>query len=370
MDSSTLIDLPPSLTAWASPTRRPFIQSTLTRKHVRAPLIEAQTVYPDAASLPPSLAVTRLRHHAPLGSPRFVRRPDEHAESDAIVRIFEFWNRLDWIMYNSSVIPRNSTKQLPLGNRHLYQSGYVREVQLRRMLQLVRSFRPLSQRAIYCETGMNGGHSVAAMLLAHPNLKAYVFDLVGYKYSERVAALLSESFGERFELRRGSSRHSLPVFVPSIVANGSRCDLIFVDGDHKDVGALQDIKTLRWAARWAADDDGGGNRSSSAAARGAPFSEPPSVLLVDDIHLGPSLAVLHEQVRGHLTVLERYGPFPRATRHNPCMRMPAGGFAQTNGIPHAFKDRENLCHNWGFLVAHYTAARGARNRTKVASKPR
>ena len=50
-----------------------------------------------------------------------------------------------------------------------FMAGYIREVQLRRMLQLVRE----PNVTHYCEVGMNGGHSLVAMLLGNPNATAH-----------------------------------------------------------------------------------------------------------------------------------------------------------------------------------------------------
>ena len=61
----------------------------------------------------------------------------------------------------------------------------------------------------YCEIGMNGGHSVIAMLEANENITAHVFDLMMWNYSNPIAALISTRFGKRFILHRGDSRKTV-----------------------------------------------------------------------------------------------------------------------------------------------------------------
>jgi hypothetical protein len=106
---------------------------------------------------------------------------------------------LDAIMFERSRLIRdrkNGSMSVNVGRAHSWQTGYVREVQVRRMVQLVRE--PNVRH--YCEVGMNGGHSVAAMLLANPAAHAHVFDIMKLKYSWTVAELLSIAFRERFNL--------------------------------------------------------------------------------------------------------------------------------------------------------------------------
>ena len=87
-------------------------------------------------------------------------------------------------------------------SRSNYQTGYVQEVQVRRMDQLV------SEPGVrtYCEVGMNGGHSAAAMLLANPHLTVHSFDLMFWNYSRPVVRLLGTAFGDRFISHPGNSR--------------------------------------------------------------------------------------------------------------------------------------------------------------------
>lgn len=180
---------------------------------------------------------------------------------------------------------------------------------------------------------MNGGHSVAAMLIANPTLEAVIFDLMAYKYSSACWKHLVSTFGQRLELHRGLSQRTIPAYTKHVYAvgngadrGGRACDLMLVDGDHEDVGALDDLRRLRGL--------------STTATR----------IVIDDIQLGLALAVQHEQHGGRLVVLERYGPFAPASLHNPCMRTPAG-WATRAGIP--LMKVGDLCQSWGFVVARY-----------------
>jgi hypothetical protein len=90
------------------------------------------------------------------------------------------------------------------------------------MVQLVRSPQLLEAGGgHYCEIGMNGGHSVSAMLLANPTATAHVFDLMRLKYSWRVADLLGVTFGGRFELHPGKSQSTLGPWIRDFRRNGS-----------------------------------------------------------------------------------------------------------------------------------------------------
>jgi len=126
-----------------------------------------------AETLPAGLARIRLNGGTPLGVARFL----PNSEEEALLGIFASWNMLDAQMYAMTRMLRNESEMRELRSRqgnalpgnyghemvdrtHMWQSGYLRELQLRRMVQLIR--RPGVQR--YCEVGMNGGHSATAML--------------------------------------------------------------------------------------------------------------------------------------------------------------------------------------------------------------
>lgn len=189
-----------------------------------------------------------------------------------------------------------------------FMAGYIREIQLRRMLQLVRQ----PNVTHYCEVGMNGGHSLVAMLLGNPNVKAHVFDLMRWNYSQPVARLLKATFRERFDLHEGFSLNTLPPYVDK---PGARCDLLLVDGGHTQAAARRDLQMLR--------------RAATKGAR----------IVVDDIHTDPGMALVRLQSQKMLRILESYY-FAKKTEHNPCQRKPKG--------------KTFPCKDWGFSVASYT----------------
>ena len=149
--------------------------------------------------VPEALTPSRL-HEGSIHEPRFV--PNTHDEK--LHAVFTFWNMLDAFMIEHS--------------KSNYQTGYIREVQLRRMMQLAQS----STASTYCEVGMNGGHSAAAMLHANPRLAVHSFDLMHWNYSWPVAHLLRTSFRGRFHLHPGDSRSTVPEFAALALGGGVR----------------------------------------------------------------------------------------------------------------------------------------------------
>ena len=311
----------------------------------------------DGVHAPPPKQVSeqRLRNNASYGQPRFVPSSFE----EVLHSTFALWDVLDAHMreYEPS---------------HLYATGYVRELQLRRMLQLARACTATSSTASgvrlqdddeepaietagrrlaggsrrgsrrrvadmarrrrpacnYCEVGMNGGHSTVAMLLANPRLTAHVFDMMAFGYSPHVARLLRLRFGDRFQLHAGDSHSTLKPWASAFRANGSRCDLLFVDGDHSENGAHMDVADLQPAA----------TRDSH--------------LVMDDISVGPGCVMRRLARAGVLNIAETYGPFDAPSPHNPCMR----GAARRHG-----GTGRSTCAPWGFAVLKYTE-RGLRSR--------
>ena len=167
------------------------------------------------------LQTQRLPDHVPIGQPRFVGRKRE----ERLVATFALWNVLDRVMATHS--------------KSNWQMGYIREVQVRRMLELVADAR------VYCEIGMNGGHSAAAMLIGNPHVVVHSFDLYEHEYAVPTASFLNLTFGDRFVSHLGNSRTSVPAWVAE---NNNRCDMLLVDGDHSAKGAMLDLINLRPAA--------------------------------------------------------------------------------------------------------------------------
>jgi hypothetical protein len=254
-----------------------------------------------AAHLPPSLATQRLHIQSTLGTARLVPR----TEDETLQAIFASWNLLDGLMYQH--MPNSP-----------FQTGYLREVQLRRMVQLARA----PHVRTYCEVGMNGGHSLVAMLLANERLHAHVFDLFKWQYSWSAAHLINASFSGRASFYEGWSHRTLPRFVNDSRARGVTCDLLLVDGGHTFRAARTDIEELQAVAN------------------------PQSKVMTDDIGMPPGYAIKVLNRTGTLIIEELYGPFPRGDRHSPCMRAPPGMASNQ-------RKSGRMCPSWGFAVSRY-----------------
>jgi len=242
----------------------------------------------DPSPVSTQLGSRRLNNDLPYGEPRF----EPKSFDEAIAATFVFWDLLDALMFT------NSPKQL-------YATGYVRELQIRRMIEMVRQ----PEVRTYCEVGLNGGHSSVAMLLANPKLVVHAFDLLAWPYSHPVVKLLKLRFGERFQIHAGSSHETLAPWAESFSRNGSKCDLVFVDGDHGESGAYQDMADFRAALT------------------------PRTRVVVDDIAVGPGCVMRRLASLGIVRVAETYGPYDAPAKHNPCMR-----------------GKRSSCLTWGFSV--------------------
>ena len=229
-------------------------------------------------------------HEAGQGKPRFV----PGSVNESLIATFAMWNLLDASMHELS----------PEQN---YQTGYVRELQLRRMINLVRQ----PSVRVYCEIGFNGGHSAAAMLLANPALQVHSFDLMAWRYSNRSQDILKTMFGPRLTMHPGDSTLTVPAWTRR---NPRECDVLFVDGDHTQSGARKDMVNMMWAAA------------------------PDSFAVADDINSDPGRALHALAKQGKLDVVESYGPFEAPSPHNPCMRTAKRG---------------PYCAAWGFAVYVY-----------------
>ena len=264
---------------------------------------KAQLTHQPSALVPTQVSSQRLNNNVSLGSPRFVPMSFD----ELLSATFALWDVLDATMREY--------------DPNTYATGYLREIQLRRMLQLARSCSgggKRGQRCNYCEVGMNGGHSTVAMLLANPRLVAHVFDMMAWGYSPHVATLLKLRFGRRFILHQGDSHVNIGPWARSFRANGSSCQLLFVDGDHSERGSHMDVQDLQ------------------------PVASAASTLVMDDISVGPGCVMKRLSRAGVLQVAETYGPFDAPSPHNPCMRGESGR-----------RRRRPTCTPWGFAILKY-----------------
>jgi len=100
---------------------------------------------------------------------------------------------------------------------------------------------------IICEIGFNAGHSTALYLKAAPNATIYNFDYYTIKYSPGALAYIKNIFGNRFNDIKGNSHKTIKEFTLKIKQQNPNfvCDLISVDGDHSEKGALEDMIDMK-----------------------------------------------------------------------------------------------------------------------------
>lgn len=187
--------------------------------------------------------------------------------NEQLTSIYTWWNILDRTMehnYLMTVPNSNSDKkdtlskdiQINVSPKWIY--GYVRDNQMKVYRDALNSIKN-NEKKRYCEIGVNGGHGTVAMLLSDPNLDVVSFDLGAYKYSEPVYNLISMAFPNRIQFKIGSSYDlnkknkkyigTVPEFVKLIESGEEKsCDIILVDGDHRQHGASLDLHNMRNAA--------------------------------------------------------------------------------------------------------------------------
>lgn len=92
-----------------------------------------------------------------------------------------------------------------------------------------------------CQTGFNRGRSAVAFLLADAAVRVASFDLGEHPYVKVAQRWIDErpDFVGRHDLYLGNSAFGIPRAVKQ--RQVMRCDLVFVDGNHMEEGALEDI---------------------------------------------------------------------------------------------------------------------------------
>jgi predicted O-methyltransferase YrrM len=157
----------------------------------------------------------------------------------------------------------------------------------------------LSRPFCICEVGLNGGHSAAAFLTAAGKETKFIsFDIgnVGpVTYYDTVVSMLERVFPEQIEFIKGDSKETIPAFATQ---RGRVCDVISVDGDHSEEGAVMDLLAATTIAR------------------------PGALLLMDDVNLaGPKVALQQVLNQGLMTkrrcVDETLLRVPREHRRSP-----------------------------------------------------
>ena len=224
------------------------------------------------------LAASGFNELAPVGEPRFVPRTYEQFKTATLT----LWNMLDRLIEKASV-GNPASPGTPF--------GYMRVVQLEAYTRFVWDLQGSPR---YCEIGFNGGHGVAAMLLAHPRLTAISFELGDRPYTAQAVALLQDYFGRnRLLYHKGDSAITVPSYAKS--RDRVLCDVALVDGSHSRGQAYSDIAHMNTIAK------------------------PGAVLLIDDINEGPGLALRKAETKRlvHSVVWHEYN---ETAPENPCIR--------------------------------------------------
>ena len=159
--------------------------------------------------------------------------------------LFTFWNVLNGLVnrnnYGCNDKAPTSTRRSTCSQLHdrfnPYSAGHLRPIQAEAHYEYMRSMK--KENIVYCEVGMNGGHSAAVALLASSSSQVHSFDMQEWKYSAIVADFLSQTFPDRFHAYNGSSFVTVPNYIKN--SENPRCDVALIDGMHTYEGAMQDL---------------------------------------------------------------------------------------------------------------------------------
>ena len=127
---------------------------------VRAGRIATLAAY-TTANLSTSISERSLAFGTPLGAARYVvRSRGERARPLVFDKIFTLWNELDAIMWNATNLADDKFGGVGrVGRKHAWQTGYVRELQVRRMVELIRE----PSVHTYCEVSRALAHALRSM---------------------------------------------------------------------------------------------------------------------------------------------------------------------------------------------------------------
>ena len=234
--------------------------------------------------------------------------------SQYLSSVFTLWTLLDAVI-----------ESVPMAARALTPYGYMKRPQLHAYAALVWNRSTSGRKVQYCETGFNGGHGTAAMLLASPDVFAHSFDIFSTQYSHTASKLLKLHFGSsRFRTYAGNTRSTLPAFVAARQSNFS-CDIVLIDGDHSRAGAYRDLVAM-----------------SKVAACNA-------TVLIDDINEAPGEALKQAEREGLVEVLYR-DMYRRGKKGST--RSPGGSFFPACALK---RTHTLICApTWGWALARFT----------------
>jgi hypothetical protein len=173
------------------------------------------------------------------------------SDFDRTTAVYQMWNVLDRFAVGHNYGCVDKSPFSPKGKATVctaksdrfnpFVFAYIRPSQLEVYTRQVRSRNVRT----YCEIGMNAGHGTVAMLMASPELQVHTFDLLEWKYSDKVAELIAMLYPGRFHVYRGSSFDTVPAFSKDAAA--PKCGAALIDGLHTKPGATQDLVNMRGA---------------------------------------------------------------------------------------------------------------------------
>lgn len=104
-----------------------------------------------------------------------------------------------------------------------------------------------------CEIGFNAGESAVLFLEAAPKARVLSLDFGDKPWTRRQGELLKKAYGDRFELRIGSSAVTLPKYHEEQkkldVTDRRPCDMALIDGAKTYDGRLTDLRNMQTASR-------------------------------------------------------------------------------------------------------------------------
>ena len=89
------------------------------------------------------------------------------------------------------------------------------------------------------EIGFNAGHSADLFLSINENIKLTSFDIGLHKYVNYGKKFIDNKYPNRHSLILGDSKKTIPDFYK--YNSSAKFDLIFIDGDHSEIGAISDL---------------------------------------------------------------------------------------------------------------------------------
>jgi len=115
------------------------------------------------------------------------------------------------------------------------ENSIENKVQATRLIELCNKYNCKN----VMEIGFNAGHSADLFLGINKNIKLTSFDIGVHKYVDYGKKFIDNKYPDRHSLILGDSKKTIPDFCKH--NTNIKFDLIFIDGDHSEVGAISDL---------------------------------------------------------------------------------------------------------------------------------